>query len=550
MKDKTLILLNKITKGFNIAVDFLMKETTILVKKLYINGNYIFKKVSNILLKIIHHIEHSDDWKFFEKNILEIEKSIFKYIPKPVLQITYYLLDSVLYFIKIIISIIIKILRALTLETYKQVKSLPHMHQRFLFLFIVVFITSMLIFRNGEPHFIKLKPTPVVEKIIQEKLESAELTKEKEEIKIEPKVVIEKKEITVKYGDTLAEILQSNDVDYSEINKVISSLKKCYDPRSLTPNKKINLLFEENKFIGIELGISLEETCSVIKLADNSFESKTTKKELFTKVVEKKGTITGSIFSSGKAENIPHSILVEFVKMYSWDVDFVRDIKRDDKFSVMYEVLTDEDGNFIKNGDIIYANMNLSGRSLPLYKYKGDFFKEDGRNIKKALLRTPINGARISSPFGMRKHPILGYSKMHTGIDFAASKGTPIYAAGDGKIAKRGWNGGYGNYIKIRHNSVMYTAYGHMSRFAKNLGVGSWVKQGQIIGYVGSTGRSTGAHLHYEIIKNKKKVNPMKVKLPNKKALSGNELTAFKKETFNIRTQQELIYLPSKKPKA
>jgi murein DD-endopeptidase MepM/ murein hydrolase activator NlpD len=192
--------------------------------------------------------------------------------------------------------------------------------------------------------------------------------------------------------------------------------------------------------------------------------------------------------------------------------------------------------------------MNLSDSNIPLYSFKGDFYKEDGSNIKKALLRTPINGARISSSFGMRRHPILGYSKFHGGVDFAAPKGTPIYAAGDGRITRRSYDRFNGNLIRIKHNSTYATGYAHMSKFAANLRIGSRVKQGQVIGYVGTTGRSTGNHLHYEIVKNGKKVDPVKVKLPNKEALKDEELKEFKKAILETRIKIGTLCKPTKKP--
>tara|TARA_Y100001936_G_C15833780_1_gene538178 strand:- start:154 stop:807 length:654 start_codon:yes stop_codon:yes gene_type:complete len=205
----------------------------------------------------------------------------------------------------------------------------------------------------------------------------------------------------------------------------------------------------------------------------------------------------------------------------------------------MYEQFENDDGSLIESGDIIFSNLNTQGNDLNLYKFEFmkkeiDYFDENGKSMRKTLMKTPINGARLSSSFGKRKHPILGYTKMHLGTDFAAPTGTPIMASGDGIITKAKWCGGGGNCVKIKHNSVYQTVYAHMSKFGRGIKKGVRVKQGQIIGYVGSTGLSTGPHLHYEVIENGKKINSQKLKLPSGRTLKGKERKNFEVNKIKI----------------
>lgn len=474
MRDKTLILLDKITKTFNLIIDFLMSKSIIIGKKVFWEAMlvlpYIGKKIFKAISFIAHKIEKSKDWKFFESNLIRAEKKLLRKIPKPVIEVTAYILDSLIYIIQTLISITVKILRVLIVEAYNQIKKLPHAHKRVLFTIFIVFVVSILVFREQEPKMDAEFEFPCPEEEIVDKKDIPD-----EIIVEEPIETVEKKQIVISYGDTLVDILQTNSVEYNDIDSVIRAMKKCYNPKKLTPGKKIDIVFKEGIFIGLELNISLEEKCIIAKTDENKFNAEIQTKELTTEIIEKQAVIKSSLFKAGEQQNIPNSILVEFIKMYSWDVDFVRDIRSNDKFSIVYERFTDDEGNFVKNGEIIYANMNLSGANIPIYKYKGDYFKEDGSNIRKALLRTPINGARVSSSFGMRKHPVQGFTKLHGGIDFAAPRGTPIYAAGDGKITRRSYDKYNGNLVKIKHNSTYVTAYAHMNKFASNQKVGSRV---------------------------------------------------------------------------
>jgi murein DD-endopeptidase MepM/ murein hydrolase activator NlpD len=256
------------------------------------------------------------------------------------------------------------------------------------------------------------------------------------------------------------------------------------------------------------------------------------------------GSIQSSLFEAGQADGVPIEVMGEIIHAFSYDVDFQRDIQPGDSYEILYERYADGAGNLAKTGDILFASLTLSGRKLALYRYttadgRTDWFNPKGDSVRKALLRTPVDGAKITSGFGMRMHPILGYSLMHKGVDFGAPIGTPIYAAGDGKIQQIGPFSGYGNYIRIKHTAQYATAYGHISRFAGGLRVGSRVSQGQVIAYVGMTGRATGPHLHFEVILNGKQINPQSIKLPAGEKLRGKELKTYLALVANIDKQRQ-----------
>ena len=264
--------------------------------------------------------------------------------------------------------------------------------------------------------------------------------------------------------------------------------------------------------------------------------------KIITKLYKKKtlseNTINNSLYSSALEVGINPDTIIEFARIFGFEIDFQRDIRKNDYFKILYEKYFDESGEFIKSGSILYAHMLVNGREITLYKFGKDkdygYFDLNGKSVEKALMKSPINGARLSSPFGMRKHPILGFNKMHMGTDFAAPMGTPIMASGSGTITRAKWCGGGGNCIKIKHNSTYQTVYAHMKSFAKGIKVGKKVRQGQIIGYVGSTGMSTGPHLHYEVIVNGKKVNSQTLKLPSGKVLKDEERKRFEIHRIKI----------------
>ena len=366
------------------------------------------------------------------------------------------------------------------------------------------------------------------------------------------------KAVVVKSGDTLAKILSRAGASKIEAEKIIKSLSGLFDPRSLKVKQKIFARFSptfpsENSsnnpgkdvFAGLVIPIDYRNQIEVsINNAStgDEFSAKKVSLELHPENVRAKGKINSSLYLAAANKGVSPPVINELIRIFSWDVDFQRDIWKGDGFEVMYQRFHDDDGNAVYDGTIKYAALTLQGKKKAIYLHKlkdgsTDYFDKNGQSARKALMRTPINGARLSSTFGKRKHPILGYTKMHKGSDFAAPRGTPIYAAGNGTIDKSGRNGAYGNYVRIRHNSEYSTAYAHMKAIKRGMGKGKRVSQGQVIGYVGTTGRSTGPHLHYEILQNGRQVNPLKVKMPSGKKLKGGELARFKTALADINSQ-------------
>ena len=364
----------------------------------------------------------------------------------------------------------------------------------------------------------------------------------------------------IKSGDTLGRILKRAGVSAQTADKAIRALKGVYKPRNLRVGQTINVLFESlestpgiaDRFSGFEIPIDYAKSIHVAPAPEGGFKAFEIEHEFATETVLAQGTIDWSLFAAGNKAGVATSVMSELVRAFSWDVDFQRDIRKNDQFEVMYERKVDAGGKVVYNGRIVYASLTLSGDLNPIYLHQlkngnWDFFDDKGQSAKKALMRTPIDGARLSSSFGRRKHPVLGYTKMHKGTDFAAPRGTPIYAAGDGIIVKSGRNGSFGNYIKIRHNSEYSTAYAHMKSIKRGRSKGSRVRQGQIIGYVGTTGRSTGPHLHYEILRNGRQTNPMRVKMPSGIKLKGKELKRFMITRDGIQTLQARAASPATK---
>ncbi len=352
----------------------------------------------------------------------------------------------------------------------------------------------------------------------------------------------EKIEYKIKTGDTLASILNSLSVSKSEIQKISKLLNKN-EIKNLSQNLTIKLTLENTndlkKVSNLLIPISKSRKLEIFKdIKKNTFAKRDIITNLEKKIVLKEGVIKSSLYRSATQEGISPNIIVEFARLYGFQVDFQRDIRKNDSFQIIYEIFVDENGKIFENGNIIYANLMLRGQYNQLYYFpKKNFnghYDENGKSVKKALMKTPINGARLSSSFGMRKHPILGYNKMHRGTDFAAPEGTPIMASGDGVIIKAGWCGGGGNCVKIKHNKTYQTVYAHMKNFSNLAIPGNRIKQGQIIGYVGSTGMSTGPHLHYEVIENGKKINSQLLKLPPGKSLDGANRKYF--EVVRIKT--------------
>ena len=356
--------------------------------------------------------------------------------------------------------------------------------------------------------------------------------------------------IKVKSGDNFQKILNQIEVESGEKQKILKEVLKKKSVSNLLKGQKIIFKNDKRKSIKItELLVEMSKTKSILYSLNEStdkFQYKEIQKSLKRVVSYKESIISNSLYESSIKNGIQPNVIIDFARVYGFQVDFQRDIWKNDSFQLMYETFLDDNERIVETGNIIYANLNLQGKDLPLYGFKTkegyDYFDNFGKSIKKSLMKTPINGARLSSSFGMRKHPILGFNKMHRGTDFAAPEGTPIMASGDGKIVRARWCGGGGNCIKIKHNSTYSTVYAHLSKFARIAKEGNRVRQGQIIGYVGSTGMSTGPHLHYEVIENGKKVNSQTLKLPSGKILKGKERERFEIEKIRIDvTKSELI---------
>ena len=356
--------------------------------------------------------------------------------------------------------------------------------------------------------------------------------------------------VTIGNGDALGKIMQKEGVGGSDVHEIITAMKEHFDPRDLKVGQDVHMHFQPSdveggyQLTGMKIELNPMKTVSVSKVGD-SYQADMVEKEVRRVVQAQKAVIRNSLYGSAARAGIPKSVVSDTIKVFSQNVDFQRDVKSGDTLEVMYEMDETEDGYVAKMGDVLFAQLTVGGRKMPLYRYKMadgtvDYFGPDGQSTKKTLMKTPIDGARMSSGFGMRRHPILGYSKMHKGVDFAAPTGTPIYAAGDGKVEKAGRFSAYGNYVRIGHRNDLDTAYGHMSRIAPGIKPGVRVKQGQLIGYVGSTGRSTGPHLHYEVLVNNKQVNPRGINLPVGQALAGNDLKKFKSFVKDVNNQYAL----------
>ena len=356
---------------------------------------------------------------------------------------------------------------------------------------------------------------------------------------------------TVKQGETFDKILKEYQIPEGEIKQIKKNLNKEGNVDSLKAGQKINFTVDtliKIKVVNFVFPISRTEKIELSRnLTSNIFVKKQIITNLNKNIIFKEGKILKSLYRTATDLEIQINIIIDFARIYGFQVDFQRDIRKNDSFQIMYEVFEDDKGKIFETGNIIFADLKLRGQHNILYyfdkkKYEGHYDK-NGRSIKKALMKTPINGARLSSKFGMRKHPIDGFNKMHRGTDFAAPKGTPIMASGDGVIVRAKWCGGGGNCIKIKHNSVYSTVYAHMHRFAKGIKNGLRVKQGRIIGYVGSTGKSTGPHLHYEVIENGKKINSQKLKLPSGKILKAKNRRLFEINKIKIDVQKSELIL-------
>jgi murein DD-endopeptidase MepM/ murein hydrolase activator NlpD len=346
--------------------------------------------------------------------------------------------------------------------------------------------------------------------------------------------------ITVQSGDSLMSLLQHAGITPNAAQSAIDALAGKWDPRALKVGQEIALLRDGGGVKQLHLTPDLQRELVLTRGTDGNYMASVTRREILAVPLRIAGKIDTSLFESAAKTGMPQAVLNDAIHAFSYDVDFQREVQPGDSFEVLFDQLVDENtGKIVGTGDIAYASLTLSGKLEALYRYvspSGDigFYDADGTNVKKALLRTPVDGARISSSFGMRHHPILGFSRMHQGVDFAVPAGTPIMASGDGTIVSAGWSGGYGNMVEMRHNGTYSTRYGHMSRIAKGIKPGAHVRQGDVIGYVGMTGLATGPHLHYEIRVDNKAINPLGVRFAAMQKLEGRDLASFRTQEAAI----------------
>ena len=334
-------------------------------------------------------------------------------------------------------------------------------------------------------------------------------------------------------------------------------MRPVYDPRRIRPGQKLTIAYLASDPSFEDRGIRLRRaqlaigpaTAIAVEARGAGFAARKVDMPTETRLARTGGEISSSLYRAAERQDLPIPVLLQLVRIFSWDVDFQREIRAGDSFDVAWETLHSPEGKLVDHGAMVYGSLTLRGRKLELFRFTGphgtDYFDRDGAGARKPLMRTPIDGARLSSKYGKRRHPILGYTKMHRGVDFAARSGTPIYAAGDGRVAYAGRNGGYGIYVRIRHNSRYQTAYAHMRALRRGIRQGANVRQGQVIGYVGSTGLSTGPHLHYEILVDGRQVNPLSISMPPQIRLKGADLAAF--EAYRGTLEERLATVKSKR---
>ncbi len=356
-------------------------------------------------------------------------------------------------------------------------------------------------------------------------------------------------------GDTVADVMERAGVAPADAGQAMSALLSVYDPRSLKAGQKVTVTFApppdglgRGPFQAVSLNPDPMREVKARRTAERGFAASEAKRQVTREIAHYSGSIKSSLFESAHAAGVPTPVIITMIHALSYDVDFQRDIQAGDSFDVMFEGYYDPKGHLVRAGDMLYAAVGLAGRPIAMFRFENnqgvvEYFNAKGESVKKALLRTPVDGAKITSGFGMRRHPILGYTKMHKGVDFGVPAGTPIMAAGDGIVEVAGFHGSYGNYVRLRHSNGYGTAYAHMSRIAPGIHPGKHVAQGQVIGFVGATGRATGPHLHFEVLVNHVQVNPMSVKMPTGTKLAGRELERFKRA--KARLEDLLVRIPS-----
>ena len=351
--------------------------------------------------------------------------------------------------------------------------------------------------------------------------------------------------MTVLPGETLRQSLLRLGLAPTEADQAVRVMGDAFD----TVNIKAGLAFQAAvarpighrgpaRLIGLQMRTGPATAISLSRTFDGALKLRQTEEAVKQETTVAQGRMSGSLYASAMAAGATPELTAQVVKLFAHKLDFSRDIHPDDEFRMVFDRQVTDTGHTIQSGDLLYAEIGAKGQTTRFYRFKApgasdaQYFDEDGKNIRGFLLRTPLDGAHVTSGFGMRMHPILGFTKMHTGIDFGAPIGTPVFAAGDGVVKEARWAGGYGRWLQIQHNGQWATGYGHLSGWAVH--EGERVHQGQVVAYVGSTGRSTGPHLHYEVIFDGQKINPTGAKVPQGTILGGRELVAFKAEKSKI----------------
>ncbi|MDC0413161.1 M23 family metallopeptidase [Pelagibacteraceae bacterium] len=420
-------------------------------------------------------------------------------------------------------------------------------HPNYLIIFLILVFSALLYFIFSSKDFVSTGHQNERKTSVQE---SKKEFKDAYSFFFNTNFIPNKKIIKVVAGDSLQKILLKEKISKEEVNKIYQKTKGIVDLTKIRRGQTITVIFriKQNKPSISRITFQVDELSTAYIYFSNKtddYEVRLNQKNLEKVNFLAKGVIANSLFASAQKIDVDAEVIVEFARIFGFEIDFQRDIRKNDEFQIFYERFEDDEGENFKNGNILFAYLKNSGRTIKLYRYKDSknnigYYTPDGKSIEKALMKTPINGARLSSGYGMRKHPILGYNKLHQGTDFAARRGTPIMASGSGTVEKASWFGAYGKYVRIRHNSTYKTAYAHLSKFGRNIKAGKKVRQGQIIGYVGSTGRSTGPHLHYEVLVNNKRINSQRLKLPSGKKLSKNEMENFNLEKKRISQLAEI----------
>ncbi len=401
---------------------------------------------------------------------------------------------------------------------------------------VALFVGGVLLgsmFNMSDPGIQKAAPVPALS-LKEEYLDSANYSPSDNLVPVAPEAAEpDLKDVRIKRGQGMMDILVKSGASRWDAYKAINALSGYFDMRKLQIGQKLQAAYDsDGRLTGLNMQKDFDHMIRVSRTDDHfSATLQTLPSIKLTRHVE--GVIDDSLFLSAAREGLPNRVIVDMIRIFSFDVDFQREIRRGDRFEILYQRKISEDGRRVEEGHILYARLTLHGRPVSLYRYKpagaqfADYFHADGKSARRMLMKTPIEGARLSSHYGMRKHPVLGYTRMHKGLDFSAPTGTPIMAAGDGIVERASRYGSYGNYVRIRHNGTYKTAYAHMSRYGRGIKRGRRVKQGQIIGYVGATGRVTGRHLHYEVLVNGRQVNPLSLKIPTGIRLAGRDKQKF-----------------------